>query len=453
MLDLKDIQKIYFIGIGGIGMSALARYFHLRGVEIHGYDKTSTVLTRELEAEGMYVHYEEDLSKIPTGVDLVVYTPAVPKEHRELVYFQQNGFPVKKRAEVLGIISRGMKTVAIAGTHGKTTTSSLTTHLLRSAGIDCTAFLGGIARNFESNYVLGTSEWMVVEADEFDRSFLHLHPDVASIMSMDADHLDIYGDPETLLETGFKAFYRQLKPGGTLWLQYRLEDQFAGETFRSFGVDGGEYRAHNVRVEQGYFVFDYSSPSHQIKALRMPLPGRHNVENATVALSIALQLGATEEAVRSGLAAFSGVKRRFELVYRDEKVAFFDDYAHHPTELSAAINAARELFPQAKISGAFQPHLYSRTRDFADGFAEALDLLDEVFLLDIYPARELPIPGVSSALLVSKMKNPKVKLVQKANLLEAIKNSQIEVLLTLGAGDIDTLVEPIGNYLAQKQNV
>ncbi|MDX2072361.1 MAG: UDP-N-acetylmuramate--L-alanine ligase [Haliscomenobacter sp.] len=455
MLDLQDIKKLYFIGIGGIGMSAIARYFLQRGVEVHGYDRTSTELTRALEAEGMHVHYEEDLSKVPAGVDLVVYTPAVPTSHAEYQHFLQNGTPIKKRAEVLGIISRGMKTVAIAGTHGKTTTSSLTAHLLRSTGVDCTAFLGGIARNFESNYVLGSSDWVVVEADEFDRSFLHLYPDIASIMSMDADHLDIYGDEETLLNTGFKAFAKQIKPGGTLWLQHRLQHHFDGNTaYRSFGVGGGDYQAHNIRVEKGYFVFDYTSPQGTIEGLRMPLPGRHNVENATVALSIALQLGAKEEDIRSGLAAFRGVKRRFEIIYRDEETAFFDDYAHHPTELNAAIGAARELFPNAKITGAFQPHLFSRTRDFADGFADALDQLDEIYLLDIYPARELPIPGVSSDLLVKLMKNPNVHQISKADLLPALQNNRPEVLLTLGAGDIDTLVEPIGNWLnsTKKQN-
>ncbi|AEE49050.1 UDP-N-acetylmuramate--L-alanine ligase [Haliscomenobacter hydrossis] len=448
MLDLQDIKRLYFIGIGGIGMSAIARYFLQRGVEVHGYDRTSTELTRALEAEGMQVHYDEDVNKIPAGVDLVVYTPAVPTSHAEYQYFLTQGTPIKKRAEVLGIISRGMKTVAIAGTHGKTTTSSLTAHLLRSTGVDCTAFLGGIARNFESNYVLGSSEWVVVEADEFDRSFLHLHPDIASIMSMDADHLDIYGDAETLLNTGFKAFAKQIKPGGTLWLQHNLTTHFDATTaYRSFGVEGGDYQAHNIRVEKGYFVFDYLSPEREIKGLRMPLPGRHNIENATVAMSIALQLGASDEALRDGLEAFRGVKRRFEIIHRDEEVAFFDDYAHHPTELNAAIGAARELFPAARITGVFQPHLYSRTRDFAEGFAEALDGLDEIYLLDIYPARELPIPGVSSEMLVKLMRNPNVHLITKAELLPALQKNKPEVLLTLGAGDIDTLVEPIGNWL------
>lgn len=450
-MNLQDIQKLYFIGIGGIGMSAIARYFLQRGVEVHGYDRTATPLTKALEAEGMQIHYDEDLSRIPDGVDLVVYTPAVPTTHIEFQYFLNNGFPIKKRAEVLGIISKGMKTVAIAGTHGKTTTSSVTTHLLRTGGIDCTAFLGGIARNFESNYVLGSSDWVVVEADEFDRSFLHLHPDHAAIMSMDADHLDIYGDAEALLETGFKAFAQQIKPGGNLWLQYRLANQFPNrDDVRLFGVDGGDYQAKNVRVEDGFFVFDYQAPGRNIEGLKLALPGRHNVENSTVALSIALALGVEPEAIREGLATFRGVKRRFEVIYRAGKVAYYDDYAHHPTELQAAISAARELFPKAKITGAFQPHLFSRTRDFSEGFAAALDGLDEAFLLDIYPARELPMPGVTSDIIFSQMKLKNKHLVAKKDLLTSLQNTDIEVLLTLGAGDIDTLVEPIGQWLQQK---
>ncbi len=450
-MNLQDIQKLYFIGIGGIGMSAIARYFLQRGVEVHGYDRTATPLTKALESEGMQIHYEEDLSKIPTGVDLVVYTPAVPTSHVEFQYFLNNGFPIKKRAEVLGIISKGMKTVAIAGTHGKTTTSSITTHLLRTGGIDCTAFLGGIARNFESNYVLGSSDWVVVEADEFDRSFLHLHPDHAAIMSMDADHLDIYGDANTLLETGFKAFTKQIKPNGQLWLQNRLLADFPDrDDVHSFGVDEGDYRAQNVRVENGFFVFDYTAPGQSIEGLKLALPGRHNVENATVALSIALALGVEPEAIREGLVTFRGVKRRFELVYRGANVTYYDDYAHHPTELQAAIHAARQLFPKAKITGAFQPHLFSRTRDFADGFATALDGLDEAYLLDIYPARELPMPGVSSDIIFSQMHLKNKHLISKNELLPALQKTHLEVLLTLGAGDIDTLVEPIGRWLPQK---
>ena len=449
-MNLQDIKKIYFIGIGGIGMSAIARYFLGRGVEVHGYDRTQTVLTRSLEEEGMRVHYEEDVRFIPEGVDLVIYTPAVPATHAELQHFLKVGTPVKKRAEVLGIISKGMKTVAIAGTHGKTTTSSITTHLLRCGGIDCTAFLGGIAQNLGSNFVQGKSDWVVVEADEFDRSFLHLHPDVAAIMSADPDHLDIYGDHQTLLETGFKAFALQLKPGGVLWVQHALQPIFGGLEAQTFGVEGGTFQSKNLRVEEGFFAFDYVSPAHQMNNLRFALPGRHNVENATVAISIALSLGVREEAIREGLLSFRGVKRRFELIFRDAHTAYFDDYAHHPTELQAAIGAARALYPDARITGVFQPHLFSRTRDFADGFAEALDLLDEPVLLEIYPARELPIPGVSATMLLDRMKNPNKRLVAKGDLLNELVKNKPEVLLTLGAGDIDTLVEPIKRWLSRK---
>ncbi len=452
-MDLNDIKKVYFIGIGGIGMSALARYFLGRGAEVHGYDRTATPLTRGLEAEGMRLHYHEAPELVPDAIDLVVYTPAVPASHLELQYFRARGIEPKKRAEVLGIISRGMKTVAIAGTHGKTTTSSITTHLLRSSGIDCTAFLGGIAVNLGSNFVQGKSEWVVVEADEFDRSFLHLYPDLAGILSTDADHLDIYGDREVLMETGFRAFARQVKPGGSLWLQYQIKEQFPGLEARTFGVEGGDCYSTNIRVNDGYFVFDYHSPGLIWEKLRFPLPGRHNVENATLAISIARQLGATEAAIREGLLSFRGVKRRFEAIYRDEAIAYFDDYAHHPTELKAAIAAARELFPGRHRTGVFQPHLFSRTRDFADGFAEALDQLDEPILLEIYPARELPLPGVSSDMLRQKMKNPSVRLLAKEQLLEALESVRPGVLLTLGAGDIDTFVQPIRQLLEARAKI
>ncbi|MCB0558928.1 MAG: UDP-N-acetylmuramate--L-alanine ligase [Lewinellaceae bacterium] len=446
-MNLKDIKKIYFIGIGGIGMSALARYFHGRGAEVHGYDKTETLLTKKLVEEGMNIHYTEDVNQAPKGVDLVVYTPAVPATHKELVFLQEQGVPVKKRAEVLGIISRGMKTVAVAGTHGKTTTSSILTYLLRCGGIDCTAFLGGIATNFGSNFVEGQSDWVVVEADEFDRSFLHLSPNIAIILSMDADHLDIYGDRESLLETGFRAFAAKVEKGGRLYIQHQWREQLGDWPWvESFGIGGGTYRSDNVRVEEGYFTFDYRSPSHHLTGLQLALPGRHNVENATAALSVALQLGVEEEAIRRGLRSFRGIRRRFEMLYRSEERAYVDDYAHHPSELKAAIGAARELFPGKRITGIFQPHLFSRTRDFADGFAEALDELDEVLLMDIYPARELPIEGVDAQLLLGKMKNQDKRLVSKENLLEEVKRSQPQVLLTLGAGDIDTFREAIKEY-------
>jgi len=441
-LNLNEIHKIYFVGIGGIGMSALARYFNGLGCEVHGYDKTETNLTRKLTQEGMKNHYDDDVERIPEGVDLVIYTPAIPKDHKELNYFFDHDFPVKKRAEVLGIISQNKKTIAIAGTHGKTSTCAILTHLLRTAGIDCTAFLGGIAQNYHSNFVEGKSDWVVVEADEFDRSFLHLSPDYAAIMSMDADHLDIYGNKSHMAD-GFTAFAGKLKPGGKVFLKYGLELNEKNDAVVSFGIDKGTYQSKNVSVDEGYFVFDFESPIENIEKIKFTLPGHHNVENATASIAIAQQMGVKGDAVKKAMASFKGIKRRFEFVTRSGKVVYIDDYAHHPTELKAAIQATRTLFPQKKITGIFQPHLYSRTRDFVDGFAEALDKLDEIILMDIYPARELPIEGVSSEIIFEKMKNTNKVLVTKESLMNELQGRDFEVLITLGAGDIDTFVEPI----------
>lgn len=434
-------------------MSALARYFHGRGKAVHGYDRTATPLTRALETAGMHVHYQEDLTAIPRQVDLVVYTPAVPATHQELRYLREQEVPVLKRAEVLGLISRHMRTIAIAGTHGKTTTSTITTHLLREGGVDCTAFLGGIAINLGSNFVEGSSDWVVIEADEFDRSFLHLEPELMAITSLDADHLDIYGDAEAMLETGFRAFAKKQKKNGRCWVQAGQVDKLGLAGGSTYGVEAGDYRATNVRVEDGYFVFDYQDPAGQLEALRFPLPGRHNVENATVAIAIARHLGVTDAALRAALASFRGIKRRFELVYRDEETVYFDDYAHHPSELRAAIGAARELFPGRQLTGVFQPHLYTRTRDFAEGFAQALDLLDEVVLLDIYPAREEPIPGVTSAMLRDLMTNKRVRLAAKSDLPAVLAAGRPDVLLTLGAGDISDRVEPIREFLKRRKEL
>ncbi len=450
-MNLSEIKKIYFLGIGGIGMSALARYFSMKGVEVHGYDKTETTLTKKLVSEGMKIHYgAADLTKIPDGLDLVVWTPAIPRNFEELTFFQNSSIPLKKRAEVLGIISRSQRTIAIAGTHGKTTTSSLVTHLLRTGGVDCTAFLGGIAENLGSNYVGGESDWVVAEADEYDRSFLHLSPEISVLLSMDPDHLDIYGEASAVAETGFKEFIKKTKPNGKVFIKYDLAQYFDNQLFETFGVDGGMYQARNVRVEDGWFVFDLATPDLEINGIRFAMPGRHNIENATAAIAAGLQLGVGEGAIRKAMETFKGIKRRFEFIHRDEKTVFIDDYAHHPTEIRSAVQAARELFPGRKITGIFQPHLYSRTRDFQDGFAEELDKLDEILLMDIYPAREEPIPGVTSAIVFDKMKNPAKVLVTKANVLEVLKTKQLDVLMTIGAGDIDTVVEPIGQFLKMK---
>ncbi len=446
MLNLNDIKKLYFIGIGGIGMSALARYFNGRNVEIHGYDKTKTPLTEKLSAEGMAIHYEEDITKIPSGVDAVVWTPAVPKDHKELVWFREGGYEVMKRSQMLGVISRSMKTIAIAGTHGKTTTTTILTHILRTGGLDCTAFLGGISGNLNSNFVQGKSDWVVVEADEFDRSFLQLSPDIAVLTSMDADHLDIYGNHEAMNE-GFAAFIDKVKPGGKAYLRQGLRitklPKHAEIIEDAYGVEAGKYRAEQLSVEDGHFVFDYKYPGGFIEDLYFTLPGKHNVENAAAAIMIALQLGINSKAISEALVSFKGIKRRFETIIKNRGITFIDDYAHHPEELKAAIRAAKMLFPDEKITGIFQPHLYTRTQDFADGFAAALDELDEPIIIDIYPARELPIEGVSSQMILNKMKNPNKRLSNKAEILSTLDFNKIKVLLTLGAGDIDTLIPKI----------
>ena len=442
-MNLADIHKIYFIGIGGIGMSALARYFKRQGIEIHGYDRTETELTRALAQEGMFVHYEDNVRFIPENVDLVVFTPAVPADHTELLWFRERNYPIKKRAEVLGIISRSRSTVAIAGTHGKTTTSSMTAHLLRACGIDANAFVGGIALNLGGNYAEGSSEWVVVEADEYDRSFLHLHPDVAVVNSVDADHLDIYGT-EAAVQESYAQFAKQVTNGGQLFVRHGIE---LGVPAQTFGIDNGYWQARSVRVEQGFMVFDlYEGENRRFEALRLPYPGLHNVANATAAIACALRAGADASKIPDALTAFRGVKRRFEYILKNADCVFIDDYAHHPAELDATIRAAKALFPDKKISGAFQPHLYSRTRDFAQGFAEALDLLDECLLLDIYPARELPIEGVSSATIAGLMQR-KPTLCSKAELPDLLQQRRPEVLLTMGAGDIDTLLQTIKSKL------
>ena len=442
-----NYKKLYFLGIGGIGMSAIARYFNGLGVEIHGYDKTQTELTKNLEKEGMKIHYEEDISLIPKALDLVIWTPAIPKEHKELIWFRDNGFELKKRAEVLGIISRAKKALAIAGTHGKTSTTSILTHILKEGGVDCSAFLGGIAMNYESNFVLGKDDYVVVEADEFDRSFLHLNPQLAAIMSMDPDHLDIYGDEQSILDTGFLAFAKKVNPGGTLIVNEAFLQHFDNEEVSSFGIEKGDYQAQNVRAEKGFMVFDIKHPKGVIKNLKFTLPGRHNVMNATAAIAIALQVKAKVGGIRKGLKNFKGIKRRFEFLVREKDCVYIDDYAHHPTELDAAISAAKMFYPNKKITGVFQPHLFTRTRDFAEGFAAALDTLDEVLLMDIYPAREKPIEGVNADMVFSMMKNSNKIRVNKGNLLEELKKKEIEVLMTLGAGDIDIFRIPIRNWI------
>jgi len=457
LMTFNEIKRIYFIGIGGIGMSALARYFKKHGAEVYGYDRTETDLTRALVAEGMHVHYEDDVKQIPENIDLVVITPAVPKDHKELNWFQEQGFPMKKRAEVLGIISKAKRCVAIAGTHGKTTTSTMTAHLLRACGVDATAFVGGISLNLGSNFVEGESDWVVVEADEYDRSFLHLHPEIAVLNSLDPDHLDIYGTPEAVVES-YKQFVRQIKPGGKLIYRHGLpiadvaeELEASGRQVFTFGIDEGDYEAYRVHVEDGQMAFGLRSSIFDWSDLRLNYPGRHNVLNATAAMAATLAAGGFAPEIRAALADFKGVKRRFEFILRRADVVYVDDYAHHPAELEAAISAAKMLFPTRKVTGIFQPHLFTRTRDFANEFAAALDLLDECILLDIYPARELPIPGVTSAMIAGLMKNKNVTLTTKSELLNLLAANRPDVLMTMGAGDIDTLIEPIKKLLTTNQ--
>ena len=438
-------------------MSALARYMNNQGIKVAGYDQTETKLTRKLVSENIEIHYEDDVTQIPENIDLVVYTPAIPENHQELNYLQSRGYVVMKRAEVLGLISQSRQTIAVGGTHGKTTTSTILTHLLRSGEVDCTAFLGGIAQDFGSNYVEGKSNWVVVEADEYDRSFLHLRPDIAIILSMDADHLDIYGDDRHVVAS-FRAFATCIKDGGLLLLNEQFLELFGQKTInelkqrnidiRTYGLKQSDHLAHNIRIKDGFFVFDYKSPKAPIKDIAFSLPGHHNTENATAAIAAAQQLEVSATAIKNALASFKGIKRRFEIIYRDDKVVYIDDYAHHPSELKAAIAAAKSLFPEQSITGVFQPHLFSRTRDFAEGFSQALDALDEVWLLDIYPAREKPIVGVSSENILSGMKNLNKQLISKEQLLPLIQERRPEVLLTLGAGDIGTFVEPIKELLS-----
>ncbi len=452
-MHFNDVKRIYFIGIGGIGMSALARYFRLHGAEVFGYDRTPTALTRALEAEGMQVHYDDDVTQIPQDVDLVVFTPAVPKDHRELNWFRENNYPIKKRSEVLGLISQAKRCIAIAGTHGKTTTTTMAAWLLRSCGIDATAFLGGISANFENNFVEGASDWVVVEADEYDRSFLQLHPEIVIINSIDADHLDIYGSAEAVVDS-YEQFIRQIKPGGKLIYRHGLplekvadELRTAGRHVFTFGIDEGDYEAFDVRVEDGQMAFGLRSTIFNFSHLRMDYPGRHNVLNATAAMAATLTAGGFTPELPAALAGFRGVKRRFEFIVRTPELVYIDDYAHHPAELEAAISAARMLYPDRKITGIFQPHLFSRTRDFVEDFAAALDKLDEIILLDIYPAREQPIPGVTSRMIADLMTNINVNLTTKAELLDVLKTKNLEVLMTMGAGDVDTMIEPIKQLL------
>ena len=458
-MEFARLHKIYLLGIGGIGMSALARYFNAMGKKVSGYDKTETPLTKELVAEGIDVHYTEDLNKLAslalTKEDtLVIYTPAVPKEHAEYVFLIKEEFAIKKRSEVLGMITAESYTIAVAGTHGKTTTSSLIAHILRSSGIDCSAFLGGITQNYNTNLFIGKDlgkkgAITVVEADEYDRSFLALHPDIAVITSIDADHLDIYGSKAQMHES-YNLFAKQVKRGGVLIAKKGTEAIQEGVEVNviSYALKGpAEYQAANIKIANGHYQYSVIEKGWELHELTLGLPGAHNVENSVAAIVVARMMGIKDDQIREALASFKGVKRRFEYQIKKDSLVFIDDYAHHPEELKACILSVREMYPGRKLTGVFQPHLYTRTRDFAAGFAQSLSLLDEVILLEIYPARESPIEGVSSGMLLEQITSPSKMLCTKQELVTELKKRNPEVLLTLGAGDIDALVAPIRNAL------
>jgi UDP-N-acetylmuramate--alanine ligase len=476
MVELKDIKRIYFIGIGGIGMSALARYFHFHGKSVSGYDRTATALTRQLEDEGIPVHYEDDPAAAPKDADLVVYTPAVPKDHREWLYYKEHGYPLLKRSEVLGMITSSSFNICVAGTHGKTTVTTMIAHILRHSGYGCNAFLGGIAVNYNSNFFSDPRNVCVIEADEYDRSFLKLSPDIAVITAMDADHLDIYGTAEAV-QQAFIDFSGRLKPGGLLVTKEGLERaaDLKGDHHWTYGLvdeapghaadqasgpgphqmlvapQAPDFFASDITVDQGDYLFNVQTGDWQLKRIVLTMGGRHNVENATAAIAVAHRLGIAGDKIIAAVAAFRGVKRRFEYIVKKPGRVYIDDYAHHPEELRALISGAKELFGGMKCTIIFQPHLFTRTRDFVDGFAESLDLADEVFLLPIYPARELPIEGVTSLLIAGKMTPGKTTVVDKQEILTIIKDKvtkdDLKLLITAGAGDIDTLVEPIRKLL------
>ncbi len=451
-MKLENIHRVYLTGIGGIGMSGLARYFKKRGCVVCGYDKTPTPLTDSLMNEGIPVVFDDNADNIPLSFQeedphtLIIYTPAIPKDSGILKHFRSNSFLLKKRSEVLGIISKSMFTIAVAGTHGKTTTSSIIAHILKDSGYDCSAFLGGIATNYDSNILFGNNNTLVVEADEYDRSFLTLHPDISIITSMDADHLDIYGDKEHLAES-FRLFASQLKPGGKLIHRKGLALE-NGSDYAANEV--ADVQAVNIRIKNGLFFFDFKNETEIIEDIQSGLPGLHNIENAVAAIQVALLLDIPAGKIKEALANFKGVKRRFEYIVKNEKHIYIDDYAHHPEELRACIQAVKSLYPDKKLCTVFQPHLYSRTRDFADGFAETLAMTDELIMLDIYPARELPIDGVTSEMILNKINGITKQLCTKQAAIEYVRNKKPELLLTLGAGDIDTLITPLKNVL---QNV
>ena len=457
-MNLNKIHNVYFIGIGGIGMSALARYFQNIGKNVSGYDKTPTMLTDELIAGGMFIHFEDNISLIPIDYyvenTLVIITPAVPISHSEWNYFNERDYVVKKRAEVLGIITKDTFCFAVAGTHGKTTTSAILGHILYESGADVTVFIGGIVENYNSNLIGNGKTITVVEADEFDRSFLHLYPNIACVTSMDADHLDIYGDA-TAIEDSFREFADKVEDKTKIFIPKGLDLEGIEveiiENDNPVRVSNPNrvqtFQAFNIRIENGYYVFDVQTPSETIENLQFGLPGRHNLMNAMMALAMAKTFGSPTKTIAKAMASFKGIQRRFSYQIKNENLVYIDDYAHHPTEINAVHQAVRELYPNEKVLAIFQPHLFSRTKDFANNFAKSLAQFDEIILLDIYPARELPMEGITSNWLLSKIENTNKKLVSKTDLISSILESNAKIIVTIGAGDIGELVPEIKSSL------
>lgn len=444
-IDLENIRSLYFIGVGGIGMSALARYFNFSGAKVEGYDRYSSTLTDELIREGIQIHFEENINLIPKETDLVVYTPAIPAEHAELVFYKSHNYPVIKRADLLEAVTAKKFTIAVAGTHGKTTTTTMIAHILKSGGQDCTAFLGGISVNYESNFIRGNNHVVVVEADEFDRSFLKLNPQIAVITSCDADHLDVY-QSEKEVQRAYDVFASKVKPGGTLVIKENLPvaKNNPGKKY-SYQTESmtADFHCENLVLKNGMYVFDFHSPFRDIRGVHMNVPGKHNVENTVAAIAVAQILNIGNEEIIKAIKTFAGVKRRFEFIVRSETHIYIDDYAHHPNEINAFLRSVKEIFPGKNLTCIFQPHLYSRTRDFAREFSESLSIADELLLLPVYPARELPVEGVTSDMLLKNCTTKNKRVVTKEECLGIIEREKPELLVTIGAGDIDQLVPKI----------
>ena len=457
-MNINDIKSVYFVGAGGIGMSAIARYFLKKGLIVGGYDKTPSDLTRQLEKEGMLIHYEEDVNQIPQACKnqqecLVIYTPAIPAEHKELCYFQENGFEIQKRAQVLGTLTKTHKGLCVAGTHGKTTTSTMCAHIMHQSHLDCNAFLGGISKNYGTNYILSDSDYIVIEADEFDRSFHWLRPWMSVITSTDPDHLDIYGTKEAYLES-FRHYSELIQPGGALIIHRNLEMKEHlqdGVRRYDYSLNEGDFHAENIRIENGEITFDFISPIESVKDINLGQPIPINIENGIAAMAMAQLNGCIAEELKYGMQTYGGVDRRFDFKIKTNKLVFLSDYAHHPKEIYQSARSIRELYKDKHITAIFQPHLYTRTRDFYKDFADALSQLDEVILTEIYPARELPIEGVTSKLIYDNLKpGVKKEMIRKDDVLNFVKNHTFEVLIVLGAGDLDNQVPEIAKILNSK---